>query len=150
MDPASIAALIGLCASIIRNAANFVSGLDNAINRIKDAKLDITTLRNHCELLQLASGRLRARLESDGSRLKEGERQFILGALDTCDQLLDKLNKLVQKCSRADGLGPPDDKSPGLRKIIRFICSQPQLSKYEKAVQTQLNSVNVIVQTLYL
>jgi len=145
MDPASITALIGVCVTILRNATGFVSGLDSVITRIQDASLDITAVQNRCEGLSLATRRLRAWLDEEGNQLKEGERAFLMTALDVCNQLIDKLNGVTRKCGSVD-----KKKKPGPWKVVRFLFSQPQLAKYEAALHSQMNSIHVILRAVNL
>src|ERR1700753_81045 len=127
MDPASIVALTAACLGITRNAATFISGLNELVSRLRDAELDLSALEGQTSILGLVAERLRRWIVDHENDLPESDRQPLWRCVANCEALVAALRDAVGRVSKGE-------KTPNLWRKARAVFAQPQLERYARTL----------------
>jgi hypothetical protein len=143
MDPASILALTAACLGITRNAASFISGLNDLISRLRDTELDLSALEGQTSILGLVAERLRRWIVDHENELSESEREPLWRCVSNCEALVTTLRNAVGKVSNGQ-------KTPNLWRRARAVFAQPQLERYSRTLEQQGNALNIFLQVFQM
>ncbi|KUJ08421.1 uncharacterized protein LY89DRAFT_764528 [Mollisia scopiformis] len=131
MDPATILAITGACVGITRNAASFVTGLNDLIVRFRDVELDLSAIEAQTGVLGLVSERLRLWINIYQDELSDIE--------------WTRLWECVYKLRATSATGVQRRKL-SIWKRGQALFAQPQLQRYARALEQQGNAVNAFLQ----
>jgi hypothetical protein len=148
MDPATILAITGACVGITRNAASFITGLNDLVVRLRDVELDLSAIEAQTGVLGLMSERLRIWINLHQDELSEMERRRLWECINSCDQLVRALETATNRAARDPAtVGTAVERRRlGLWKRVQTLVAQPQLQRYAKALEQQGNAVNAFLQ----
>jgi len=146
MDPASIIALTGACVGITVNATKFITGLNDLIVRLKDVELDLSAVEAQTGIVGLVSDRLRSWITSHQDELTQEERTRLWECVFSCEQLVRVLQTATNRASVGRDLGTNKERQgPGLWQRIKLFHAQPQLKRYARTLEQQVNGLNVFL-----
>jgi hypothetical protein len=148
MDPATILAITGACVGITRNAASFITGLNDLVVRFRDVELDLSAIEAQTGVLGLVSERLRLWINIHHDELSAVERTCLWECVYNCEQLVRALLNATNRVGRepatvAAGVQP---RKLSIWKRGQALFAQPQLQRYARALELQVNAVNAFLQ----
>jgi hypothetical protein len=148
MDPATILAITGACVGITRNAASFITGLNDLVVRLRDVELDLSAIEAQTGILGLMSDRLRIWIGLHQDELSQMERTRLWECVNSCNQLVRALETATNRAGRdpaTTGTGV-QQRRLGLWKRVQTLIAQPQLQRYARALEQQATAVNAFLQ----
>jgi hypothetical protein len=148
MDPATILAITGACVGITRNAASFITGLNDLVVRMRDVELDLSSIEAQTGILGLVSERLRLWINIHQDELTQVERSRLWACVNSCDQFVRALETATHRSGRepATAGAPEPQRRLGLWRRAQTLIAQPQLQRYATALQQQGNALNTFLQ----
>jgi hypothetical protein len=148
MDPATILAITGACVGITRNAASFITGLNDLVVRMRDVELDLSSIEAQTGILGLVSERLRLWINIHQDELTQVERSRLWACVNSCDQFVRALETATHSAGREPAtVGAPEpQRRLGLWRRAQTLIAQPQLQRYATALQQQGNALNTFLQ----
>jgi hypothetical protein len=153
MDPATILAITGACVGITRNAASFITGLNDLVVRLRDVELDLSAIEAQTGILGLVSERLRLWINIHQDELSEVERRRLWECINSCDQLLRALETATNRAGRdSDQVRSQEQRKQarlGLWKRVHALIAQPQLERYASTLGQLGNALNTFLQVFH-
>jgi hypothetical protein len=148
MDPATILAITGACVGITRNAASFITGLNDLVVRLRDVELDLGAIEAQTSILGLVSERLRLWINIHQDELSEVERRRLWECIHSCDQLVRALETATNRAGRDPTIvgAAVERRKLGVWQRVQALVAQPQLQRYARALEQQGNALNTFLQ----